>query len=86
MNGSRPPESHCSFLEKCILEECCDHDESGGPIMLHSEVAGDKKQDKHNQENYQIMRVLQKIYHKTEDERNIKFTLKCTLKRSACSI
>lgn len=42
MNGL--PESHCSFLEKCILEECCDHDESGGPIMLHSEVAGDKKQ------------------------------------------
>ena len=54
MNG-RPPESHCSFLEKCILEECCDHDESGGPIMLYSEVAGDKKQDEYNQENYQIM-------------------------------
>ena len=42
MNGL--PESHCSFLEKCILEECCDHDESDGPIMLHLEVAGDKKQ------------------------------------------
>ena len=56
------PESHCSFLEKCILEECCGHDESGGPIMLHSEVAEDK-----------IMRVSQKTFQKTEDVRNNKF-------------
>ena len=38
------PEFHCSSLERCTQEECCDHGESSGLTMLHSTVAEFKEE------------------------------------------